>query len=478
LNIIISRTYTKEALDVENKDTQLVENKDTQLVEKKAVIEVESKDLLEEHLTHGILHFTDILECAKYCMKHLSNRKLFVIGGQQIYDWFYDKQLIVEEYITEVTGVHDCDVYFNHTNYANQDKYDEKLLQVVKTDTYECKMFHRVHKNTEEIAMLNLMKLIIQSGESSMDRTLVGTKSIFGYQLTFDLSNNVFPLMTTKKMFFRGIFEELMFYLRGQTDNTILQKKGIHVWDGNTTREFLNKRGLHHLPVGDMGHSYGFSFRHFGGTYVDCKTDYHKCRCTMVDKKLLPLMEILYEQGFENEVQTIVGNAYDKKHPDNACPLNGFDQLTWLVNEIKTNPTSRRLRISLWEPNKMDQAALPPCLEQYQFYVRDGYISCMMTQRSSDYFLAGGWNVATGALLTILLAKVTGLEPSLLVWNIGDVHLYNNLLDQVQLQMTRTPHMFPRLYVRQLDNITDYQLADVELVGYKSHAAIKGVMNA
>ena len=290
------------------------------------------------------------------------------------------------------------------------------------------------HPNKEELAMLDLMQQMLVGNKKS-DRTGCGTLSIFGRQLRFNLSNGIFPLMTTRRMFFRGIFEELMFYLRGQTDNQILLDKGVNVWTGNTTREFLDKRGLKDLPVGDMGHSYGFSFRHFGGQYSNCKTNY------------------------------------------NTNPT-GFDQLTWLVNEIKTNPDSRRLRISLWEPNKQDQAALPPCLEQYQFYVTDSKLSCMMTQRSSDYFTAAGWNVATGALFTVLLANVTGLEPYELIWNIGDCHIYNNLIDQVNEQLKRTPVQWPLIKIKnKKNNITDWEFTDIELLGYFPQASIKAVMN-
>ena len=180
-----------------------------------------------------------------------------------------------------------------------------------------------------------------------------------------------------------------------------------------------------------MGHSYGFSFRHFGGEYKNCKADYTNV---------------------------------------------GYDQLTELIKEINTNPYSRRLRISLWEPNNIHKAALPPCLEQYQFYIRDKKISCMMTQRSSDVGIAGGWNVATGALLTILLAHVCKLSPDNLIWNIGDCHVYNNIVNQLKEQISRQPYLYPKLYLRDSENITnieDFQFENMDLVGYQYHPSIK-----
>jgi len=286
------------------------------------------------------------------------------------------------------------------------------------------------------------MEKILTKGNKRNDRTQVGTYSLFGGELTFDLSNGRFPLMTTRKMFVKGIFEELMLYIRGQTNTKILEEKGVNVWSPNTTRAFLNTRGLSHLPEGDMGHSYGFSMRHFGAQYIDCLTDY-------TDK--------------------------------------GFDQLSWLINEIRTNPFSRRLIISLWEPDRMHQAALPPCLFNYQFYVENPNeddpnsqltLSCKMTQRSSDIAVAGGWNIVTGALFTIMLASVCKLKPKTLIWSLGDVHIYNNLKEQVQTQIKREPYLYPIInLINPPEKIEDFALENFEILGYQSYVPIKLTMN-
>jgi thymidylate synthase len=239
-------------------------------------------------------------------------------------------------------------------------------------------------------------------------------------------------------MFFRGIFEELMFNLRGQTDNTILQKKNIHIWDGNTTREFLDSRGLNDLPEGDLGHTYGFSLRHRGAKYMNCKTDYAG---------------------------------------------QGYDQLMTLIHELKTNPDSRRLIIDLWEPEHMHRASLPPCVYSYQFYThtddeKTTYLSCVVTQRSNDLFLAGGWNVAYASLLTYLLASVCNMKPHTLTWNVGDVHIYKTHLEAVREQLERSAYKFPQLRLNNPpENITDFNFENVELLGYKYHPAIKGEMS-
>jgi thymidylate synthase len=277
-----------------------------------------------------------------------------------------------------------------------------------------------------------MASLLHTAEQPRCNRTGCPTYSLFGRQFRFALDNNKFPLMTTRKMFLRGIFEELMLYLRGQTDSKILEKKGIHVWRGNTTRQFLDKNGLT-LPEGDMGHSYGFSFRHFGAEYKTCHDNYDG---------------------------------------------QGFDQLYYVINEINKNPTSRRLIISLWEPNHMHKAALPPCLYNYQFYVSNGQLSCMMTQRSSDFALAGGWNIATGALLTYFIAHYTNTKPFELIWNIGDLHIYHNNLSAVAQQITRNPNIYPKLYLtnmpEKIDNIT---YDNLQLINYCPQGHISMNMN-
>jgi thymidylate synthase len=182
-----------------------------------------------------------------------------------------------------------------------------------------------------------------------------------------------------------------------------------------------------------MGASYGFLFRHFGATYIDCKTNYTG---------------------------------------------QGIDQLSAVINSIKNNPTDRRMIISLWDPVNLNNCPLPPCLYNYQFYVSDGKLSCMMTQRSSDYVVAGGWNIATGSLLTYLIAVVCDLKPDRLVWNIGDTHIYSNLIEQAKEQIKREPYKFAKLYIKKKSDIETFEYTDLELIGYQSHEAIKLVMNA
>lgn len=289
--------------------------------------------------------------------------------------------------------------------------------------------------NIEELLFLQLLREI-STQEDRPDRTGVGTKSIFSpNELRFSLRDNQFPLLTTRKMSFRMIFEELMWFLRGQTDVSILQQKGIHIWDGNTTREFLDSRGLHSLKEGDLGASYSFQYRYSGAEYTDCRTDYTG---------------------------------------------QGFDQLAYVIHELKHNPYSRKIIINLWNPKDIPNMSLEPCAFCYQFYVKNNRLSCKLTQRSSDISLAGGWNIASASLLTIMLAHVCGLEPDELIWSIGDAHIYLNQLDSVRTQLSRIPRTFPKLYIVKSpkdNDITRFELDCLELKEYTPYPPIRLPMN-
>ncbi len=383
------------------------------------------------HQTSAEIHFVKSPKDAAtlFATRFGKSHKGFVIGGEQIYHWFLSAGYVRTEYATQIKTTYDCDTFYNFpknmVRLSSETVFEDEKIKISKNILGQ--------QHFEEQTFLDLGKEILTKGDLRMERTGKGAYSLFGHQLKFDLTNNTFPLLTTRKMFLTGIFEELMFYLRGQTDNEILEKKGIKVWSANTTREFLDARGLQHLPVGDMGPSYGFLFRHFGATYKTSKDSY---------------------KG------------------------QGTDQLAELIHKLKTNPTDRRLIISLWDPNNKDRCPLPPCLYNYQFYVRGKKLSCMMTQRSSDYAVAGGWNIATGALFTILLAAVCDLEPENLIWNIGDAHLYTNVVDGFKEQLQRQPRLFPKIFVPKRQNIEDFQKEDLILLGYEPHDTIKFQMNA
>jgi len=292
-------------------------------------------------------------------------------------------------------------------------------------------------ENNEELAYLSLMRQILETGKSNDDRTGIGTLSLFGAMLKYNL-RDTFPISTTKRIPLRMVFEELMLYISGRTDNRILQEKGIHIWDGNTSREFLDKRGLQEYREGDFGETYGFNMRHYGGEYQGCEQEY-----------------------------------------SNEC---GFDQLANAIHLIKTDPYSRRIIIDLWNPATQHRAALPSCLCKYQFNVDVAAkeLNLAIYLRSSDYFLANNWNTCTGALLVHMICALEGIDlvPGELTVFIADAHIYKSHLEQVRENISRVPYPFPKLIIKsqKKKDIMDFKWEDIELLGYKCHPSIKAVM--
>ena len=292
--------------------------------------------------------------------------------------------------------------------------------------TYQPVVSNNIHNQPGgEFQYLSLIQQILDYGISRTDRTGTGVRSIFGTQMRYDLQEG-FPLLTTKKMFLRGIVEELLWFMRGETDAKVLQQKQVHIWDGNSSREYLDSLGLTHRETGDCGPIYGFAFRHFGATYQDCHTDYTG---------------------------------------------KGYDQISEVIRLIREDPTSRRILISLWNPCDLDKVALPPCHVLYQFFVDGDWLSCSMYQRSGDVGLGVPFNIASASLLTYLLAHLTGKRPKELVHTIGDAHIYDNHLVAMRTQLTRNPMPFPKLTVveRGQHDVSDYQTSDFVLEGYESH---------
>ena len=256
---------------------------------------------------------------------------------------------------------------------------------------------------------LDLLKNIKETGVDHEDRTGVGVRSVFGRQMRFDLTKG-FPLMTTKKVFWKGVVYELLWFLKGDTNVKYLQDHGVHIWD-----EWADKNG-------DLGPVYGASWRNFGGDY---------------------------------------------DHP-------GVDQIREVLFSLKNNPDSRRHIVCAWNPMALREMALPPCHCLFQFYVENGQLSCQLYQRSCDVFLGLPFNIASYSLLTHMIAHELGLGVKEFVWTGGNVHIYKNHFDQIEKQLTRTPRELPKLVIKNPQaSIFDYDFEDFELVGYNPYPAIK-----
>ena len=291
--------------------------------------------------------------------------------------------------------------------------------------------------NHEEQSYLDLCKRILAEGEHRLDRTGTGTYSIFAPpSLRFSLRDNKFPLLTTKRTFFRGIAQELIWFVNGRTDAKELADQNIHIWDGSGSREFLDKRGLTSNREGDLGPVYGFQWRHFGADYLGCDADYTG---------------------------------------------KGIDQLQEVINMIRKDPFSRRVILSAWTPAAESKMALPPCHILSQFYVsmphgEEGpkYLNCQMYQRSGDMGLGVPFNIASYALLTKMIAHVTDIEPGEFIHVLGDAHVYINHKEPLIEQLERIPNEFPTLkFKRKVSNIEDFKFEDLILENYSPQSKIE-----
>jgi thymidylate synthase len=252
------------------------------------------------------------------------------------------------------------------------------------------------------------MRHVRDQGVVKEDRTGTGTRSVFGYQMRFDLDDG-FPLLTTKRLHLRSIIHELLWFLKGDTNIRYLKENGVSIWD-----EWADENG-------DLGPVYGYQWRSWPS-------------------------------------------------PDGE-PI---DQISHLVEQIRDNPDSRRLIVSAWNPAQVEHMALPPCHCLFQFYVADGRLSCQLYQRSADIFLGVPFNIASYALLTMMIAQVTGLAPGEFIHTFGDAHLYSNHLEQVELQLSRQPRNLPRMKInREIGSIFDFRFEDFELLDYDPHPHIK-----
>lgn len=401
----------------------------------------------------------DLLET----IQHVNPDNIFIIGGASIYEEALANYNCSKIYFTEVYKNYECDKFFpklpdyfkltnvskfiSDTNKSNEtEEYYRNLVYINSRNTnmnsttqnWEHSDFCKntqLWENKEEKQYLDCINKIISLGESKIDRTEVGILSVFGETFKYDLTDT-FPALTTRRQFLRGVFEELKFYISGKTDNKILNDNNISIWNANTTREFLDKRGLSHYPEHDMGETYGFNFRHYGAEYKTCKENY---------------------TGL------------------------GFDQVKYVLDLIKNDPTSRRIIIDIWNCSTIHKASLPPCLCKYQFNVNveQKQLNLMVYLRSSDFFLANNWNVCTGAFFVHMICNLKDIDltPGILTVVTGDTHIYSNHIEQAKENLERIPRPFPKLIVTEKkDNLEDFEFSDMKIIGYKPYKSISASM--
>lgn len=298
---------------------------------------------------------------------------------------------------------------------------------------------------------LDMLQYILDNGDSHKDRTGVGTTSVFGYQTRHDLRTG-FPLLTTKKMFTRGIFQELVWFLNGRTDNQWLNEKGVKIWDEWSTKEQCAKFGR---EEGDLGPIYGKQWRDFGGGTFET----NEIRET------------------DDGIIAIIVNEKNK------FTIKGVDQIKNLITDIQKNPGSRRLIVTGWNPMEATNVALPPCHTLWQCKVTekdDGkYLDLQLYQRSADAILGVPFNIASYAMINHLISHVCGLIPRYYVHSFGDLHIYNNHIEQTKLQLSREPLPLPTIKLNDrlkgggFEALLDFKYEDVTIENYKCHDAIK-----
>jgi thymidylate synthase len=304
------------------------------------------------------------------------------------------------------------------------------------TPNQDCRDEHKHEHEHEEYQYLNLLNDILEHGVMEKGRN-GNTLSVFGSAMHFSLENGKIPILTSKKTAWKTCLKELLWFIRGDTNNEHLQRDGVHIWDGNGSREFLDSRGLSKNRVGDLGPIYGHQWRHFNADYQTCDTDYSG---------------------------------------------QGVDQLQEIIDTLK-NPetrTSRRMIMTAWNPCKLNEMALPPCHILCQFNVTDGTkLSCSMTQRSNDECCGTPFNIASYSFLTHLLAKHCGLEAYEFIYFKGNCHIYEEHIEGAKLQLQREPYPFPNVSIQRVrENISDYQVEDFEVDNYQHHPPIKFQMVA
>ena len=395
-----------------------------------------------------------------------------MIGGSRLYKEAIENYSINKFYITEIEDknkdkeiLNNC-CYFPEINLENYTLISENKLL---TNNYSCQYyessksiscnfklfqnkdylesseksyansevlnyFKKKILNNEEYQYLDIMKDLINNGDRRETRNAI-TFSKFGARMEFDLDNNRIPILTTKRVACKTVIKELLWFIKGSTDNQLLQEQGVHIWDGNSSREYLDRSGFTDREENELGPIYGFQWRHSGAEYKNRHTNYES---------------------------------------------QGVDQLQNCIDLLKKDPTSRRMIVCSWNPKDLDQMALPPCHILFQWYVSsDNRLSLQLYQRSGDFFLGVPFNIMSYSVLIYMVAHITGLKPGKFIHIIGDAHAYDCHLDAINEQLKRIPSQFPTFKInREVKSIDDFKLEDFEIENYNSHGSIKAEMVA
>lgn len=408
---------------------------------------------------HGNDIVVRTIEDAKTVLQDQNIRDVIVIGNEPLYSMFIEdaEHIYATLFYADFMGDDDGNVFplqqfgeqFEIDTYGDVcERASDDDGRVLRWRSVSYKRRCRDEKQHNEHVYLDCLRRIIRSqrGDVRDDRTQIGTLSTFGCQWRFDVSSSV-PFMTTKQLAWKSVIKELLWFLRGETDSKILEAQGVGIWKGNTTREFLDTRGLNDYREGDLGPLYGFNLRHFGATYEGCNADYRG---------------------------------------------KGYDQIKVLIDGIKSDPYSRRHMMTTFDPSVVSKSVLAPCHGIcIQFYVEKDatsdatrHLSCHVYNRSQDMFLGVPFNIASYAVLLYLIAKLCEddyitIKPKDLIISTGDTHIYINHIEQVHEQCSRNILPHPKLVVSdsvRTKPLEDITVDDFDIIGYLCHSAIKAPM--
>ena len=386
------------------------------------------------------------------------NKDIFIIGGSYLYTYVYDNyniNIIYETITDNHISIEDYVKDRNKITYFNRVIDDKKFIKIyskkgeaeinlnmghkghtkIKTEYHINTYQNKETANIQELEYLKLLKYIYKEGVHKDSRNSKVISIFSPPQMRFDLRDG-FPLLTTKKVPWKTVLRELLWFISGSIDNKVLQAKNVHIWDRNSKKKYLQTRGLDHYREGELGPIYGFQWRHFGADY---------------------------------------------KGIDNDYTGEGIDQLNNIINLIKNDPGSRRIIINSWNVKDLEKMALPPCHVMVQFSVdiTEGCIDAKLTQRSGDMFLGVPFNIASYAFLLHIIGNITGYTPRHFIHDIGDAHIYNNHKEAIVKQIQRPTYKFPHLKIkRKLNTIDDIDETDFDIINYKHHGVIKADMIA
>lgn len=363
--------------------------------------------VISSHIYDDVDSFNDIGKAINYVIKNKITH-LYVIGGSQIYKWFADHLYYDEFCITRIDGDYSCDTFIDC-------KKIKDYLECVRYAANPDRVLYTTEKSNTESNFKNLIINILDEPCYELNRTQFKTKSIMNQQLKYSLRGNVLPATTLRRQWLKGIFVELMWFIKGRTDLEFLHKHNVHIWDANYINSHVK------LPHNDIGATYGAQWRNFN--------------------------------------------------------KSGFDQLKYIIDELKNNSHSRRIMLSSWCPPMIfEEACLPPCHISYTFNVKvvngEKRLYCQTLQRSSDVALALAWNVISGSFFTHLLAAETGCVAEELAITICNAHIYENHEVGAQTMLVREPKKYPRIKILNVKPITEYEWSDIQIIGYDPHPSI------